>query len=249
MPFATTTTDGQVIRGKVPCSGSIMRIPAQGGEPELVAWGFRNPFGLAVHEGKLFVADNGYDDRGSRPVWGTGDILWEVDENKWYGWPDYSGRHSLNNKLYNVPGKGAAELLLKEMPNDPPEPIAILGVHSSSNGIDFSTSDEFGYKGMAFIAQLGDMAPNVGKVLAPVGFKVVMVDTDNGVITDFAVNKGKKNGPASFLKKGGFERPVDMKFSPDGKTLYVVDFGVIKILDGKTTSHKGTGVIWKITKE
>src|SRR5688500_16029258 len=133
VPFATTTTDGQIIKGKVPCSGSIMRIPVQGGEPELVAWGFRNPFGLAVHEGKLFVADNGYDDRGSRPVWGTGDILWEVNENTWYGWPDYSGIHSLNSKLFNVPGKGSAELVLKEMPNDPPKPIAVLGVHSSSN--------------------------------------------------------------------------------------------------------------------
>ena len=57
------------------------------------------------------------------------------------------------------------------------------------------------------------------------------------------------NRPASFLKKGGFERPVDVKFSPNGKTLYVVDFGVIKILGGKTTSHEGTGMIWKITKQ
>ena len=249
VPYGTTTTGGQTIKGKVPCSGSIMRIPVRGGEAELVAWGFRNPFGLAVHDGKVFVADNGYDERGSRPVWGTGDLLWQVHEGKWYGWPDYSGLDSLNGNLFNVPGKGAVELVLKEIPNDPPEPTVVLGVHSSSNGIDFSTSDEFGYKGMAFIAQLGDMAPNVGKVLAPVGFKVVMVDVADGIIKDFAVNKGKRNGPASLLKNGGLERPVDVKFGADGKSLYVVDFGVIEISDGKTTSHKGTGVIWKITKQ
>jgi hypothetical protein len=46
---------------------------------ELVAWGFRNPFGLAFASGgALFVTDNGYDDRGSRAVWGTGDYLWDV---------------------------------------------------------------------------------------------------------------------------------------------------------------------------
>lgn len=148
-----------------------------------------------------------------------------------------------------LPGKGKTKLLLKEKPNEPLHPIAVLGVHSSSNGMDFSTTDEFGFKGYAFIAQLGDMAPNVGKVSGPVGFKVVMVDVENGIVKDFAVNKGKRNGPASVLKSGGLERPVAVQFSPDGKALYVVDFGIIGISGNKTISHQGTGVVWKITKK
>jgi glucose/arabinose dehydrogenase len=249
VPFNTKTDEGQTIKGSVPCSGAVMRISPDGGEPELVAWGFRNPFGMAVHDGKLFVVENGFDDRGSRPVWGTGDILWEVKENQWYGWPDYSGQEPLDHHGYKVPGKGKVELLLKEHPDEPPKPVAVLGVHSSSNGMDFSTSDDFGYKGKAFIAQLGDMAPNVGKVLGPVGFKVVMVDVEQGVVQDFAVNKGNKNGPASLFKKGGLERPVAVKFHPDGKSLYVVDFGIIDTSGKGTVSHKGTGVIWKITRQ
>lgn len=249
VPFNTETRDGQVVEGSVPCSGSVMKIPVDGGEPELVAWGFRNPYGLAAHEGKLFVVENGYDDRGSRPVWGTGDILWEVKENQWYGWPDYSGHETLDHHGYKVPGKGTVALVLKEHPGKPPKPIAVLGVHSSSNGMDFSTSNVFGFRGKAFIAQLGDMAPNVGKVLGPVGFKVVMVDAEKGVVEDFAVNKGKKNGPASLLKKGGLERPVAVRFHPDGRSLYVVDFGIIDTSGKGTVSRKGTGVIWKITKQ
>lgn len=77
-----------------------MRIPVDGGDPEVIAWGFRNLFGLAMYEGRLFVVDNGYDARGSRPVWGTGDISWEVKENHWYGWPDYSEHHTLNKNVY-----------------------------------------------------------------------------------------------------------------------------------------------------
>src|SRR5690606_3287851 len=96
VPFNTETREGQVVEGRVPCSGSVMRIPMDGGDPELVAWGFRNPYGLAISEDKLFIVENGYDDRGSRPVWGTGDILWEVKENQWYGWPDYSGHETLD---------------------------------------------------------------------------------------------------------------------------------------------------------
>lgn len=249
VPFNTATHEGQVIKGSVPCSGSVLRIPLEGGDPELVAWGFRNPFGLAIYNEKLFVIENGYDERGSRPVWGTGDVLWEVKAGLWYGWPDYSGHHALDHQVYKVPGKGTAELLLKELPNKPPEPIAVLGVHSSSNGMDFSKTEAFGYKGKAFIAQFGDMAPNVGKVMGPVGFKVVMVDVEQGIVTDFAVNKGKKNGPGSRLGNGGLERPVSVTFHPDGKSLYVVDFGIMEISGKKVKPREGTGVIWRIIKE
>lgn len=249
VPFNTKTTEHQVIKGSLPCSGAIMRVPVEGGELELVAWGFRNPYGLAVHEGKLFVTENGYDDRGSRPIWGTGDVLWEIKEGKWYGWPDHSAAMMLNHEEFKGPGRKETELLLMEHPNKPPKPKAILGVHSSSNGFDFSTSEDFGFKGKAFIAQFGDMAPNVGKVLAPVGYKVVIADPESGAVYDFAVNKGKKNGPASWLKKGGLERPVAAKFHPQENALYIVDFGIVSIEGDKLISKQNTGVIWKVTKQ
>jgi glucose/arabinose dehydrogenase len=104
------------------------------------------------------------------------------------------------------------------------------------------------FRGEAFVAQFGDMAPGVGKVLAPVGFKVVRVDVTNGVIRDFAVNKGKKNGPASWLDNDGLERPVSVRFSPEGDALYVVDFGILKMTTKGAEPQKGTGAIWRIRK-
>ncbi|HYE53282.1 MAG TPA: hypothetical protein VD996_00510, partial [Chitinophagaceae bacterium] len=139
--------------------------------------------------------------------------------------------------------------LLQVYPNTPPKPSAIFGVHSSSNGLDFSTNNAFGYTGQAFVAQFGDMAPSAGKVLKPVGFKIVRVNVDDGVIRDFAVNKGKRNGPASWLGTGGLERPVSVKFDPGGKALYIVDFGIMKMTEKGPQPQTGTGVIWKITKE
>jgi hypothetical protein len=256
LPFGTPSTPGQTIKGSVPCNGAIMRIPLEGGKPELVAWGFRNPFGVAVSpEGKLYTTENGYDDRGSRPVWGSADVLYEVENGKWYGWPDFSAGDDMTatpkkeSEEFKPPKKGDVQRLIKTYPNIPPRPVAILGVHSSSNGFDFSKSQSFGYVGEAFIAQFGDMAPKVGKVLAPVGFKVVRVSTRNGVIQDFAVNRSKKNGPASWTGGGGLERPVAAKFSPDGNTLYVVDFGILKMTERGPEPQVGTGVIWKITKQ
>lgn len=147
-----------------------------------------------------------------------------------------------------MPGKDYVKPVLQTYPNTPPKPIAVFGVHSSSNGIDFSKNNVFGYVGQAFVAEFGDMSPKTGKVEYPVGFKVVRVDVNKGVIKDFAVNKGKRNGPASWLGKGGFERPVSVKFDPAGNALYIVDFGMVKMTEKGPQPQMNTGTIWKITK-
>jgi hypothetical protein len=90
---------------------------------------------------------------------------------------------------------------------------------------------------------------------------VVRVDVASGGIEDFAVNKGKSNGPASRIGGGGFERPVAVRFDPSGKVLYVVDFGVMTLGEGgevrlpfsspglTAEPRKETGVLWRITRE
>ncbi|WP_066625753.1 PQQ-dependent sugar dehydrogenase [Rufibacter roseus] len=248
LPFGTPSQPNQVIKGAVPCSGAVFRVPLQGGPLELVAWGLRNPFGIAFSpENKLYVTDNGYDTRGSRPGYGSGDVLWAIEPGQWYGWPDYSGGQPMNTEDYETPDKDPKFLLAKH-PNSPPKPVAVLGVHSSSNGLDFSSNSQFGFQGEAFIAQFGDMAPEVGRIYGPVGYKVVRVNTNTGEITDFAVNKGKTNGPASEMKHGGLERPIAVKFNPSGTALYVVDFGVMPMTEQGPAPKQQTGVLWKITK-
>lgn len=249
-PFGTPVVQGQTIPGRVPCGGAVMRVRPEGGAPEVVAWGFRNPFGLAWSpDGRLYVTDNQYDVRGSRPVFGTGDLLWAVTPGTWYGWPDFHGGRPLTDRdHYKAPGEPAPAFVFAEHPNTPPRATAVLGVHSSSNGFGFSTSDRFGYVGQAFVAQFGDMAPGVGKVLAPVGFKVVRVDVADGTVRDFAVNRASTNGPASRVGGGGLERPVAARFTPDGSALYIVDFGVMTMSEQGPQPRPGTGVLWRVTR-
>lgn len=249
-PFGTATQPGQTIRGELPCSGAVMRMAPSGGAIELVAWGLRNPFGLAfAPDGRLYATENGFDDRGSRPVWGTPDVLWRITPGAWYGWPDHAQGKPLTHPAFEPPDKPAPQPLLAEAPGRPPAPVAVLGVHASANGLDFSTSPDFGHVGQAFIAHFGDTAPTTGKVLYPVGFRVVRVDVNDGRIHDFAVNHGKRNGPASKIGGGGLERPIGVRFSADGKALYVVDFGVMLQSEQGAQPQKGTGVLWRITRE
>lgn len=248
-PYGKTTVPGQRVPATANPTGSILRVLPSGGRAELVASGFRNPFGLAFSPaGALFATDNGYDNRGSRPVWGAGDLLWKVRRGAWHGWPDFAGNMPLDDPFFRPPWKKTPGFVLERHPNPAPAPAAFLAVHSSSNGLDFSRSRSFGHFGEAFIAQFGDMAPEVNRVMAPVGFKVVRVNVHDGSSEDFAVNR-HGSGPASKVGGGGLERPVAARFSPDGKALYVVDFGVMTMEGKKPKPRAGTGVVWKISKE
>jgi glucose/arabinose dehydrogenase len=237
------------MEASLPCTGSILRVPADGGALELVAWGFRNPFGLAfAGDGTLYATDNGYDDRGSRPVWGAPDLLWSVETGRWYGWPDFSGDRALTEDEFRPPDAEPLEFLLREHPSKPPAPVALFEVHASADGFDFSRSEAFGHVGQAFVALFGDQAPTTGKLLGPAGFKVVRVDPTNGECEDFAVNRGDESGPASLIGSRGLERPIAARFDRDGAALYVVDFGVLRQDEKGAHPVERTGALWKIER-
>ncbi|RPH38757.1 MAG: hypothetical protein EHM91_13405 [Planctomycetota bacterium] len=66
--FGRGEPESNVVRGTLKANGTILRCNTDGTGLELVAWGLRNPFGVMWSpDGTLFVADNGYDERGSRP--------------------------------------------------------------------------------------------------------------------------------------------------------------------------------------
>ena len=247
--FGERTTRGQVVRGQIPCTGSVMRIPAAGGRPELVAWGFRNPFGLALGpDGSMYVSENGFDTRGSRGVFGGADHLFRLVNGGWYGWPDYAGGLPVAQERFKPRDKSQPGFILARRPADPQKPVARLAVHSSSNGFDFSRNPAFGHVGEAFIAQFGDMTPNTGKAWEPIGARVVRVNVSTGEVTDFMLNRGKIAGPASWMGTAGIERPVDARFDPTGTALYITDFGVMTMSDKGPDAKAGTGAIWRITR-
>lgn len=249
LPFGTASTPGQIVKGQLRCSGSVLRVRVSGGDPELVAWGFRNPFGLAfTDDGRLLATDNGYDDRGSRPVFGAPDVLWEVRTGGWYGWPDHVAGRPIDEARWAPPRGPKPKRLLAQAPGQPPAPLALLPVHSSSNGFDVGRTDAFGFRGQVFVAQFGDQAPDVGKVMGPVGFKVVVVDPATGESVDFAVNRGKRNGPASHLGTAGLERPIAVRFDPTGRSLYVVDFGRLGMDAAGSHPRRNTGGLWRISR-
>jgi glucose/arabinose dehydrogenase len=225
MPFNTPSQRGQLIKGTLPCTGAIMRVRARGGRLELVAWGFRNPFGLAFDpDDTLFVTENSYDRRGSRPIAGGADALWRVDRDTWYGWPDYSKGRPLTSRL-NGELRG---FLLARHPNEPPLPAGIFPAQASAEGLDFSRNAVFGYAGWAFVA----------------GRSLVRMDPRTGDVVEFARTRRSKAET-----RRGFERPVAARFDRTGTALYVVDFGVVRMTEHGPSPEPETGRLWRIVKD
>jgi glucose/arabinose dehydrogenase len=249
VPFGTESRPGQVIAGNSKCTGAVLRCNPNGSDLEVVAWGLRNPYGLAFHsDGRLFATEHGIDERSRRHIIRDPDDFYEIRPGEWYGWPDFASGIRLDDPRWGEGGAGR-EPVLAEHPNlNPPKPFVSFEPHAGSNGVDFCRDPRFGFEGDAFVALFGDLAPvTTPRQVVPAGFKVVRVDMRNRRVVDFAVNKIA--GPASKLPHDGFERPSHCAFGPDG-ALYVVDWGEIQIAAeaGGVRMVAGTGALWRIRR-
>jgi glucose/arabinose dehydrogenase len=250
VPFSTETSPGQVIPGNVKASGAILRCDPDGSGLEVVAWGLRNPYGLAfAPDGRLFATEHGMDNRSQRQIVGDFDDLYLVEPGRWYGWPDFASGIRLDDPRWGEGGQGREPVLAEFPESDPPLPIVSFPPHAAANGLTISPGGAFGFQGQAFVALFGDLAPiTTPRLAVPVGFKVVRVDLEQRTIVDFAVNRIQ--GPASKLPHDGFERPSHCAFGPDG-SLYVTDFGEIDIAPERAgiRVQAGSGSLWRIRRD
>ena len=250
VPFGTSTAAGQRIDGSPRATGAVLSCQPDGTDLRVVAWGLRNPYGVAfTSDGRLFATEHGSDERGARWIVGDLDDFYEIREGAWYGWPDFASGIRLDDPRWGEGGTGRDPVLAEFPDSDPAKPTASFETHAGANGFDFSRDAAFGFVGQAFVALFGDLAPvTTPRQVVPAGFKIVRVEPDAGTVHDFAVNRTQ--GPASKLFHGGFERPSHCVFGPDGH-LYVVDFGQIKIAPekGGIRMKQGTGSVWRIRRD
>ncbi|MFD3001516.1 PQQ-dependent sugar dehydrogenase [Pontibacter toksunensis] len=260
-PFGTAAKKGEVVKGSINCNSAVWRSRPDGSDMELLAWGIRNPFGMALNEeGELYVSDNDFEEKGERAMAKDPDCIWHIKNASqpfgsiqtpdWYGFPDFCHDGLPVNHPSHLPSRGTPAEMLME--NHPPlaGPAAFLEQpHSCMCRMDFSRSDAFGFRGELFVAEWGTMAPLNSPHPEDLnhGFRVVRVNVKNGTAEPFVHNK--EMGPASKVGGGGIERPVSCKFSPDGKSLYVLDFGGVQVTSGNMLAYAHTGVLWKVTKK
>lgn len=254
-------------------SGAIYSILPDGGDLRVEAWGVRNPAGLAVNQfGAIYFTDQGCEPRGTRPIGGKNgqgdpDAMFHLVPGSWYGWPDFSrSLEPFSLEKFQPPEWMLVStrypdvgFVIDHEASKLPDPgserrwwiaAQFPPLSGASKMVFVPSSGPFQeYQGRALVALWGDRAPFATNHLPlknPLpGYKIVLVDTDRGDVSDFIYNTA--GGPASDLNEGadlGVERPIDVKFGPDGY-LYILDFGSMRMKGGREQVGDGTGKIFR----
>jgi glucose/arabinose dehydrogenase len=234
-PFGTPTAPGQRIPAQLPCTAAVMRCNPDGSELELFAWGIRNAYGLGfLPDGRLLATDQGADDRGSRPVGSVPDLLFEVRQGAWYGWPDFIGEKPITDPEYR-PTRGPAPSFAlanhEELP--PPErPLLEFPPHVSAVKFDVAPPGT-PFAGQLFVALFGDEAPMTAPPGPRAGRSVARVDPSDWSLHPVAADP--------------LLRPIDVRFDPAGEALYVLDFGAFEMdAERGVVAEANSGKLWRI---
>lgn len=272
MPFGSGTVPaGTVVHAATPDNPGNGVITAGGGSVysfnpharnavstlRLEGWGFRNDYGLGFdpfNPHRLFVSNNGADDRGSRPIANDWDDMFVIDIGEgvqFFGWPDYFHDPITHlplpvidpffcppNPPYGMcPQFAFADSFRNTLKVQPA--FAELENHSSANMFDFSPNSGFGFMGDIFIAETGSLPPGTGATTL-IGYKVARIDRNTGVVSDFIAHTS--NDKATIFEPNGFNKPIDVKFR--GTDMYIADFGLF----APATPTPGTGKIWRVSR-
>ncbi len=243
VPFNQSTFNGQTIKGDVKCSGCIISANENGTDLKVIAWGLRNPYGVAftADGNKLLVTNNGADERGSRPIANDFDKVYQIDLSnssagspKYYGWPDYfNNSEPVNNNSKFLSASSPNDQLPRSLIKDHPpvgKPLSLLGEGVAATQIAVSKNSSFGFPNMAFVGEFGTAAPLIhpfaqitqkqpGFTPDITGQKVLLLDPKTGNFSDFI---SLKNIDKNF-------RPTGVKFNPQGDSLYVISNGKFEI--------------------
>ncbi|MGE5589152.1 MAG: PQQ-dependent sugar dehydrogenase [Bacillota bacterium] len=242
-PLGVRSYPGEVVQGNLYANGVVYCAEADGSKLRVVADGMRNPFGLGFSpDGRFYALDQGYDERGSRPVVGAPDCLWEVAPGGWYGWPDYVAGIPVTDPRWVTKGAPPTAPLLAEHPPIAGRPVLELPNHSASTRFDFSLREAFGHAGEMFISQLGTGMPVTARGGGLPGFGVVRANLETGKVTPFLVSRNPTYGGT------GPQRPVDLKFDPSGEALYVLDFGTLSGNLAGIIPYALSGILWRVTR-
>ncbi|MEW8955488.1 hypothetical protein, partial [Clostridium sp.] len=144
--YKTQNTKGQLISGRLLGNSSVIKYNLENNKTSLYSWGIRNIEGIDFNsEGNIIASVGGMEDRGERPIKGDNDYIYEIKENLWYGWPDYSGGEPVTSSKFKGKNNRRVEFILENHPTV--NPISPMYSHSNISSIKSLSIDKHGALG------------------------------------------------------------------------------------------------------
>jgi glucose/arabinose dehydrogenase len=224
---------------------------------------------LANAPEKLFIVTEMGQDAGYPDKEGFGFVT-----NKRFGWKAYTGapvdRPHPNLYIGDTPFvpemvpyrfqphidgvRGVPRIMADENPNGYINPILEWDTNNPIDGITWSATG-FGADNNLFGAVYGilDTGPESLEPTWPAVLRVEFLEP-TGIKWSYFV-RNVEMGPNAYQKpenRGGLERPNDVVFSPDGATMYVVDYGEVYTdfsMPSPFYTVPESGVIWAVTRK
>ena len=118
--FGVQNKSGEKIKEGPISNGSILCYDFNLSKLSTFATGIRNIEGLDFNnDGEIIAIVGGMEDEGSRPIKDDKDYIYEIKENAWYGWPDYSGGDSITSPKFSN-GENKLEAVISNPPTKVP---------------------------------------------------------------------------------------------------------------------------------
>ena len=118
--YGIQNKSGEKVKEGIISNGTILSYDFTSGKISTFATGIRNIEGLDFNnEGKIIAIVGGMEDEGSRAVKDDKDYIYEIKENAWYGWPDYSGGDSITSPKFSD-GTNILEPVISNPPTKTP---------------------------------------------------------------------------------------------------------------------------------
>lgn len=119
-PYAVTTEPLEKVKGKEIGNASVISYGLDNKAIKLYADGIRNIKGWDIDsEGRIKGIIGGMENRGPRPIMDDKDYIYTINEESWYGWPDYSGGDPITSPRFTDGKK--IEFLIQNHPDKTPE--------------------------------------------------------------------------------------------------------------------------------
>jgi hypothetical protein len=234
--YKTKSLKGQIIPEHFPGNSSIIIYNTKTGNSETFAWGIRNITGLDfTNESKLIASVGGMEDRGSRPISGDSDYIYEIKKGVWYGWPDYSGGDPVNSPRFKSSKYGGLQFILENHPTtNPPAPIY---QHKSVNTIKSLAVDSNGDIGEKNCIYFYDKSDNVVYRFSGAGaIKEEMKFNSNTEISNMKFKEGKlflldeKGGILYSIEKNNINKSIKINNDIYVYLITVIILGIVVLI-------------------